>query len=178
MNRFNFDLTQYDYSSGNSQPVPKNDYMVEISKIEEKISKGGHVYLKLYLTVKQGSYAGKQLHHNLNLNHPSEMPRNIARGTLRTIAKEVEIEKEINESKNLNMLLKMTLCAEVIVVEKVDQATGKKYYNNDIAKFKHKSAFNPTDETKASDSLSSLMTSGILAHKNTGFVDNDIPDFI
>lgn len=74
--------------TGTFEPLPQGDYPVVITGAEFKAPKSnptGPKYLELSMQVVDGEYKGRRLTDRLNLNHPNDMTRKIAKGTLAAI---------------------------------------------------------------------------------------------
>ena len=71
--------------------IPAGKYLAIIADTNEKVSKNGDKYIELKLQIVHGEYQNRNLFDILNLWHPNEQPRNIARGTLKAICDAVGI---------------------------------------------------------------------------------------
>lgn len=81
-----------DYEASQPQTaIPAGKYLAIIADTTEKISKNGDKYIELKLQIVQGEYQNRNLFDILNLWHPNEQPRNIARGTLKAICDAVGV---------------------------------------------------------------------------------------
>jgi len=69
--------------------LPTGDYAVVITDSEFKNSKKGSQYLALTFQVIEGQGKGRNLWHNLNLNHPSQNAQDIAQRELSAICRAV-----------------------------------------------------------------------------------------
>ena len=83
-----------DYAPGNTSTEPKEytlatpgKYKVEIIDSSEEISAAGNRYLKLKLSIMEGTHKGTWIWDNLNLYHPTESVQGLARQILGTISK-------------------------------------------------------------------------------------------
>ena len=90
------DLNGFDAKEVEPQKVfdllPPGKYKVVISDSEEKpTKKGDGSYLRLTLTVIDGSHEGRKLFDNLNLNNPNDQAAGIARAALSSICRAVGI---------------------------------------------------------------------------------------
>lgn len=93
-----FDLDQYEAS----RPVgvlPEGKYQAVIASTSEKTSKNGDRYVELELEVIAGEHQGRKVRDILNLWHPNEKPRNIARQTLKAICE--AIERKVSDTSQL-----------------------------------------------------------------------------
>jgi len=93
-----FDLDQYEAS----RPVgalPEGKYQAVIASTSEKTSKNGDRYVELELEVIAGEHQGRKVRDILNLWHPKEKPRNIARQTLKAICE--AIERKVSDTSQL-----------------------------------------------------------------------------
>jgi len=93
-----FDLDQYEAS----RPVgalPEGKYQAVITTTTEKTSKSGSRYVELELEVIAGDYQGRKLWDNLNLWHPNDKPRDIARSTLKAICE--AIGRKVSDTSQL-----------------------------------------------------------------------------
>lgn len=88
-------------------PIPAGQYMAMIVASQEKTSKQGHRFLSLELEVLDGSYKGRKLWVNLNLNHPSPETVKFARAELAAICKAVSVLKPADSVQlhNLPMVI-------------------------------------------------------------------------
>jgi hypothetical protein len=81
-----------DYEASQPQTaIPAGKYLAIIADTNEKVSKNGDKYIELKLQIVHGEYQNRNLFDILNLWHPNEQPRNIARGTLKAICDAVGI---------------------------------------------------------------------------------------
>ena len=84
-----------DYAPGNASETESKEYTlatpgkykVEIIESSEEISAAGNRYLKLKLSIMEGSHKGTWIWDNLNLYHPTESVQGLARQILGTISK-------------------------------------------------------------------------------------------
>ena len=67
--------------------VPDGDYVAEIIESQEKISGKGNSYLSLKLSICEGPHEGRWVWDNLNINHPTESVKSLARYILGNIVK-------------------------------------------------------------------------------------------
>ena len=81
-----------DYEASQPQTaIPAGKYLAIIADTTEKTSKNGDKYIELKLQIVHGEYQNRNLFDILNLWHPNEQPRNIARGTLKAICDAVGV---------------------------------------------------------------------------------------
>ena len=84
-----------DYAPGNASETESKEYTlalpgkykVEIIDSSEEISAAGNRYLKLKLSIMEGTHKGTWIWDNLNLYHPTESVQGLARQILGTISK-------------------------------------------------------------------------------------------
>ena len=84
-----------DYAPGNASETENKEYTlatpgkykVEIIDSSEEISAAGNRYLKLKLSIMEGTHKGTWIWDNLNLYHPTESVQGLARQILGTISK-------------------------------------------------------------------------------------------
>ncbi len=83
-----------DYAPGNTSTESKEytlatpgKYKVEIIDSSEEISAAGNRYLKLKLSIMEGTHKGTWIWDDLNLYHPTESVQGLARQILGTISK-------------------------------------------------------------------------------------------
>jgi hypothetical protein len=84
-----------DYAPGNASETESKEYTlatpgkykVEIIDSSEEISGAGNRYLKLKLSIMEGTHKGTWVWDNLNLYHPKEDVQGLARQILGTISK-------------------------------------------------------------------------------------------
>ena len=84
-----------DYAPGNASETESKEYTlalpgkykVEIIDSSEEISAAGNRYLKLKLSIMEGTHKGTWIWDNLNLYHPKEDVQGLARQILGTISK-------------------------------------------------------------------------------------------
>lgn len=81
--------------------LPTGDYAVVITDSEFKNSKKGSQYLSLTFQVIEGQGKGRNLWHNLNLNHPNQNAQDIAQRELSAICRAVG-KMAIQDSTELN----------------------------------------------------------------------------
>jgi hypothetical protein len=93
-----FDLDQYEASKP-AGAIPAGKYQVVIASTSEKTSKNGDRYVELELEVIAGEHQGRKVRDILNLWHPNEKPRNIARQTLKAICE--AIERKVSDTSQL-----------------------------------------------------------------------------
>tara|TARA_R100001443_G_scaffold51011_1_gene63073 strand:+ start:145 stop:669 length:525 start_codon:yes stop_codon:yes gene_type:complete len=67
--------------------VPDGNYVAEIIESQEQISGKGHSYLSLKLSICEGPHEGRWVWDNLNINHPTESVKSLARYILGNIVK-------------------------------------------------------------------------------------------
>lgn len=65
--------------------LPVGDYIVTFSKVEERTSKAGDIYVSIMLDVIDGQYKGRKLFHTINLNHSKKEVRDIAKAEFTNI---------------------------------------------------------------------------------------------
>lgn len=81
-----------DYEASQPQTaIPAGKYLAIIADTNEKVSKNGDKYIELKLQIVHGEHQNRNLFDILNLWHPNEQPRNIARGTLKAICDAVGV---------------------------------------------------------------------------------------
>ena len=93
-----FDLDQYEASKPVGA-IPAGKYQAAIASTSEKTSKNGDRYVELELEVVAGEHQGRKVRDILNLWHPSEKPRNIARQTLKAICE--AIGRKVSDTSQL-----------------------------------------------------------------------------
>lgn len=111
MANLDFDVHAYE-AQPTMGPVPAGTYRAIISQTVEKNSQKGSRYVELTLEVIDGPHKGSKLWDVLNLWHPNEQPRNIARSTLRSISDAVGVH-----CTNTEQLCNRPLLVEVSVEE-------------------------------------------------------------
>lgn len=91
MGNIDFNIDEYEASQPKTGPIPAGKYLAIITDTTEKVAKSGSRYVELTLQVVQGEHQNAKLWDILNLWHPNEQPRNIARGTLKAICEAVGV---------------------------------------------------------------------------------------
>ena len=82
------DYNPMDYAPGNESGdkeyalMPEGEYQIEIVDSQEKVSAAGNSYLSLKLSVTDGAFKNRLIWDNLNVNHPKNDVRDIARKIL------------------------------------------------------------------------------------------------
>jgi hypothetical protein len=109
MANLDFDVQAYEASQPMGK-LPAGNYRAIISGTQEKTSKAGARYVELTLEVIDGPHKGSKVWDNLNLWHPNEQPRNIARSTLRSISDAVGVH-----CTNTDQLCNRPLTIEVLL---------------------------------------------------------------
>lgn len=103
MSELGFDINDEQYNDdggGDYGPLPKGEYVVTVDASEVKKSKAGANYLVYTYKVLGPTHENRLLWDNLNLWHPNDKPRDIARGTLRKIAHACGVQS-VDDSRQL-----------------------------------------------------------------------------
>lgn len=113
-----FDFSTFDANAvdttytGESQPIPAGVYEAMIVSSEMKRNRAGTgSYLAIGLQIVSGEYQRRMCFDNVNLVHPSEQAREIARRTLAKIMKSVGKDRirSHEELRNIPMLVKIAV---------------------------------------------------------------------
>lgn len=81
-----FDLKDVE---GNFDPLPRDKYICFIGNINTVLSKAGHQMVKIEYMIAEGRYKGRKVFGNYCINHPSDVPKNIARARIKDIARAI-----------------------------------------------------------------------------------------
>ena len=103
----------------NFDPIPNGEYPAVIIASEEKPTKAGTgSYLNLTFEIIEGDYAKRKVWDRLNLNNPNDVAVSIARATLSSLCKAVNVPRLLNTTQlhDLPVLIK--------VVQKKNDQTG------------------------------------------------------
>ncbi len=93
-----FDLDKYEASKPIGA-IPAGKYQAVIASTSEKTSKNGDRYVELELEVITGEHQGHKVRDILNLWHPNDKPRDIARSTLKAICE--AIGRKVSDTSQL-----------------------------------------------------------------------------
>ncbi|HHK41387.1 MAG TPA: DUF669 domain-containing protein [Planctomycetaceae bacterium] len=110
-------------------PVPNGDYLCIISSSEMKPTKAGDgAYLELELEVIEGPFKGRKLWDRLNLNNANETAVRIAKGTLSSICRAVNVlqPKDSCELHDLPLLVKVVCKKRSDTAELTNEVKGYK----------------------------------------------------
>lgn len=107
-----------------SENIPAGNYRVNIQEITEKTSKGGNLYLSFKFRILEGTETGKLLFDTINLYHPKEIVKIIAKKKLDGIAYALGLQKITHTQELLNRPM------QVRVKEKEGKSVIAKFYKN------------------------------------------------
>jgi hypothetical protein len=97
-----YDANDFDPNGANFDPLPKNDYLAEITASEFKATKNNDgEYLQLTFCVLDGEFKGRTLFDRLNLKNANETAVKIANSTLSAICHSVGVMRP-NDSAELH----------------------------------------------------------------------------
>ena len=92
MNLEGFDATKVEPAGEGYEALPAGSYQAVIVHSESKKTKAGDgEYLKLQLKIEGPTHAGRVVFDNLNLRNPSQKAVEIAKGTLSSICRAVNV---------------------------------------------------------------------------------------
>lgn len=95
-----FDLNSVRAYSGSYQTLPAGSYLVEIEREEEKTyANASGTRLVFSYTVLDGVHKGATILDSINLNHPNEAARNVARSRIKAIVEAVGLPTILNTSE-------------------------------------------------------------------------------
>ncbi len=110
-------------------PLPNGDYLCVISSSEMKPTKAGDgSYLELELDVIEGPCQGRKVWDRLNLNNANETAVKIAKGTLSSICRAVNVlqPKDSYELHDLPLLVKVVCKKRADTDELTNEVKGYK----------------------------------------------------
>lgn len=110
MANIDFNVDDYEASKPGG-PLPAGKYLAIIADTTEKISRNGDRYVELTLEVVHGEHQGQKLWDNLNLWNQSDVARNIARSTLKSICDAVGV-KATDTQQLCNKSMVITVAVE------------------------------------------------------------------
>lgn len=134
-------------------PLPNGDYLCVISSSEMKPTKAGDgSYLELELDVIEGPCQGRKVWDRLNLNNANETAVKIAKGTLSSICRAVNVlqPKDSYELHDLPLLVK------VVCKKRAD--TNE--LTNEVKGYKRRDAQTPVSTPNSAPSSAAAETNG------------------
>lgn len=92
MANIDFNIDDYEETSTQRGAIPAGEYPAIIIDTQEKISKAGNRMIEITLQIIGGEYQNSLQWDRLNIWHPNERPRNIAREKLNNICKAIGVK--------------------------------------------------------------------------------------
>jgi hypothetical protein len=69
--KYKLNKTDYDSNSGNFEPIPEGEYLLQIMDFKERETKNGDPMIGVQLEVVDGDHAGRFVFHNVILYKPT-----------------------------------------------------------------------------------------------------------
>jgi hypothetical protein len=132
-----FKVTDYEASSLEFSHLPNGEYVAEIKSAEIKLTNNAiknntnDCFLNIRFVVTSGEFSGRSVWEKLNIVNANEQAQSIARSRLRGIAKILNIEEELDKTRDINYLIGLKIGIVVTTEEYQGSIKNKiKLYKN------------------------------------------------
>lgn len=166
MGNLDFDIESVEARSMDYEPLPPGKYTAEVISSEVvPTSKGDGKILKLTFSVLDKEFSGRKVFENLNIENPSEMAQQIARGMLSALCRACGKTGVVSNSEELHEV-PMTI---KVKIEPGQGAYGPKNRITEYSKVEVAAKINGTVKKKSAAPVE---------QRPLGEEDDDTPDFL